>query len=396
VHREKRPSMKLRKLVFAVVMLAGCGSSSDLSGFVNQVPPPNAGAASFIDPTSRGVSGLTVGKGVFVAPFARIQLNGSTLHVGDYSDVQDNVSIEADSARRVQIGDQVILAHGCTVVGPSVLGAAGAAPVFVGFNAKVEGASMEPNSMVSPRARLAPGLVLHSGKRVLPGRNVTTQQEADDIALGKVVDVLPGDVAFMKGVLTVNIDLAAGYEQLAAEDPSAVLGIGPDPITPIHPEHFLPTFNGKPTRDETFPNRVVGDIGFADAFSTFASLLGRRDSIRADEGGPFAFGGQFRVDDEVTVHALEHSKISVGNNCHLGTHSVLHGGEDLNDPTPDVTQLGNNIEVGERAVVFRSTLGDNCVIGAGALLDSCTLPPGTTVPPNTILINNVNEGTITW
>ena len=386
--------MKLRYL-FVAALLAGCGSSNDLSGLGNQANSP-IGSASFIDPTSRQVSGLTVGKGVFVAPFARIQLNGSTLHLGDNSDVQDNVSLEADAGRPVRVGDQVILAHGCTVVGPSTLGAPGAAPVFVGFNAKVDGASMEPNSMLSARARLGPGVVLHAGKRVLPGRNVATQQEADDNALGKVVDVVPADGVFMQGVLTVNIDLAAGYEQLEREDPTAVLGIGPDPITPIHPEHFLPTFNGKPTRDASFPNRVVGEIGFADAFATFASLLGRRDSIRADEGGPFAFGSQLQLADEVTVHALEHSQISVGSNCQFGFHSVVHGGEDLNDPTPDVTQLGNNVQVGERAVVFRSSLGDNCTIGDGALVDSCTLSPGTIVPANTILINNTNQGTITW
>jgi len=339
---------------------------------------------------------LSLGGGVYIAPFARLNLGSSLLVIGDHSDIQDNVLVEADSGREVSLGDEAILAHGCTVVGPAGLGTPGGLPVFVGFNARVEGAVMEPRSMVSARARLGPGLVLHTGKKVLPGRNVTTQQEADVNGLGKVADVTPDDLVFMRGVETVNIDLAHGYSQLANEDPSAVLGVGPDPVTPIHPEHVLPTFAGQPVKAPDFPNRIIGDIRFGDPFPVFAALLGRSNSLRADEGGPFVFGTGLQVADQVTVHALEHSEIDIGSNCRFGLHSVIHGGEDLNSPNPKITVLGNNIQVGAGAVVFRSTVGDNCMIGAGALVDSCTLTAGTVVPPNRILIGNVDQGTITW
>lgn len=392
--------MRVRLLFLAAGLLVGCGSVNDFSNtsgnFNPSGPPQPPVEASFIDPTVVARGDVSLGGGVYIAPFARLNLGGSRLVIGNHSDIQDNVIIDADPGREVRLGDQAILAHGCTVLGPALLGTAGGEPVFVGFNARIQGASMEPRSMVSARARLGPGLLLRTGKKVLPGKNVTTQQEADDNALGKVADVTSADVVFMQGVLTVNIDLAHGYSQMAQEDPTSVMGVGPDPVTPIHPEHIFPIFAGQAVKAPNFPNRIIGDIRFADPFTAFIQLLGQSNSLRADEGGPFLFGSGLQVADEVTVHALEHSEIDIGSNCRFGVHSVIHGGEDLNAPSPKVTVLGNNVQVGAGAVVFRSTLGEGCVIGNGALLDSCTLTAGTVVAPNTILIGNVNQGTITW
>lgn len=383
----------MRRYLLAALLLAGCGSPSNFNnltgGNLSSGPAPEA---SFTDPTVQTSNLVVVGGGVYIAPFARL----GAVSIGDHSDIQDNATVDADGSRPVKLGYQTILAHGCTVVGPANLGSPTGDPTFVGFNARVEQANMEPNSMVSARARLGPGLVLHSGKKILPGRNVTTQAEADDPTMGKVTPVTPDDVKFMQGVLTVNLDLAHGYSQLVQLEPQAVRGIGPDPTTPIHPEHVLPSFNGRPIELSSFPNRIIGDITIGDPLDLFASMASGRDSLRADEGGPFTFGTGLSLEAEVTVHALEHSSILVGRDCHLGLHSVLHGGEDLNAPTPQTTTLGNNIQVGAGAVVFRSTLGDNCLIGAGALVDSCQLAAGTVVPANAILINNVNQGTITW
>lgn len=392
--------MKPRVLVLAA-LLVGCGSVQDFTpGFAannnNQTPSNVTNAASFVDPSAQLQGVVVLGRRVYVAPFARITLGGSQLVVGDDSDIQDNVTIQADLGREVRMGAQTILAHGCTVVGPATFGSSSGAPTFVGFNARIEGATLEPRSMVAARARLAPGIVLHSGKKVLPGRNVTTQAEADDNSLGKVADVTSADDRFMQGVLTVNIDLAQGYNQMAQADPNAVRGVGPDPITPLHPQQILPTFQGVGQRAPEFPNRMIGEIRLGDSFANFLTQLGQRNSLRADEGGPFNIGGGLQIADEVTLHALEHSEIDIGMNCRFGVHSVIHGGEDLNAPVPQKTTLGNNIQVGAGAVVFRSTLGDDCVIGAGALVDSCTLTAGTVVAPNAILIGNQHQGTIGW
>ena len=368
----------------------GCGSSSQLQPFQSGDPLPVA--ASFVDPTARLAGPVTIGARVYVAPFARIEADKGLIHIGDETDLQDNVFVQGD----VFLGDRVLLAHGCTIKGPARLGATGGLTCFVGFNGEVDGGQVEPDAMVGLMARLGPGVILHSGMRILNGRNVTTQQEADDPTLGKVAVMNAADRKFLLGVLTVNLDLASGYARLQAEDPNAVRGIGPDPITPLHPEQFLPVLGGQPFADPFFRNRIVGEITMADAAGVLSSLMSDRDSLRADEGGPFSFGSNNRFDNEVTVHALEHSQVQIGRDCRFGLHSLIHGGQDLNTVPPEVTILGDRITVGSGAVVYRTTLGDGCIIGDRALLDGGVLPSGTVVPPRAIVVSGVTQGFVEW
>ena len=116
--------------------------------------------------------------------------NGATISIGDGSNVQDNVAISAVGPHaNVVIGDQVILAHNATVDGPSTIGAPGGAPAFVGFNAIIDGATVQPGAMVSSLAKVAPGIVIPTGYKVLPGMYIQTQAQADDPSLGKVAKV---------------------------------------------------------------------------------------------------------------------------------------------------------------------------------------------------------------
>jgi carbonic anhydrase/acetyltransferase-like protein (isoleucine patch superfamily) len=368
----------------AALLVAGCGGDSN-----NDQPiMPNV-PESFVDPTVTLGPDTQLGRVVYVAPFAR--LNGR-VRIGSESNVQDNVTLDGD----VTVGDKVILAHGCSVVGTSRVGASGGLPAFVGFNARVDGATVEPDAMVGIRARLGPGLTLHSGRKILPGRNVTTQAEADDPALGKVAPVTPEDRVFMGGVLTVNRDLAVGYVQMEAFRPSYVRGVGPDPSSPLNPEQIFPTLGGQQVADPSFRNRIIGDLVMADPLGILASKMGFRDSIRADEGGPFRFGTLASMGDEVTVHALEDSEITVGNNFRVGRHAVIHGGEDHHLTPAAITTIGDNVSVGDEGVVFASVIGENCTIGDGAIVANTQLPANTVVPPKTIMISGVNQGEVQW
>ncbi len=87
----------------------------------------------------------------------------------------------------VEIGERVILAHGCTVKAPPGWGWQGAIfrlirmmtqEVFLSFSCEIDGAILEKNTGVSALARVGPGVRLRSGFIVLPGKNVTTQQES--------------------------------------------------------------------------------------------------------------------------------------------------------------------------------------------------------------------------
>ena len=79
-------------------------------------------------------------------------------------------------------------------------------------------------------ARVEPGIVIHSGIKVLPGKLVRTQAEADNPLLGKVALVTAADRTFMEGVIHVNENFAREYTRLfRRRGLNAVLGVGVNP-----------------------------------------------------------------------------------------------------------------------------------------------------------------------
>ena len=65
-------------------------------------------------------------------------------------------------------------------------------------------------------------------------------------------------------------------------------------------------------------------------------------------------------------------------------------------PPRTAVQLGNNVTIGDNAVVFRSVVGDGSTIGAKAYVDKSQLAPNSVVPDGQILIGNVVQGTVEW
>jgi len=102
------------------------------------------------------------------------------------------------------------------------------------------------------------------------------------------------------------------------------------------------------------------------------------------------------MQDQVTVHALESTNILVGNGCSFGRHSLLHGGQDGTVEPKQITIVGDNVSVGVEGVLFRSKVGNGCSIGNRSYVDGCHLAAGTVVPANTVLVNDVNMGTVEW
>jgi carbonic anhydrase/acetyltransferase-like protein (isoleucine patch superfamily) len=224
---------------------------------------------------------------------------------------------------------------------------------------------------------------------VLPGKNVASNAEV----AAKTVPVTEADRAFMQGVIEVNVAFARQYTQLAAEDPSNVSGINYDPgNTAFNPTRELPTLNGKRTRDPGFRNRIIGDVRLADEQPMLDRMLGSRISLRADEGEPFEVGSITTMDDQTTFHALEHSHLQLGARGHYGTHSLVHGGPNPEDPT----STGANFVLGDQAVFFRSRAGSNCRIGAKSLVQQSNLPDGTVISDHTVIINNEVVGRVEW
>ena len=114
------------------------------------------------------------------------------------------------------IGNNVSVGYGAKILGPSTIGS-------YASNAAADGDRRpggdrrrhdRPGAIVSPLARVGPGVTVPSGYRVLPGKDVTTDAEASNPTLGMVVKVTSSDSSTLKQVLTDSQGLAAGYTNL--------------------------------------------------------------------------------------------------------------------------------------------------------------------------------------
>jgi carbonic anhydrase/acetyltransferase-like protein (isoleucine patch superfamily) len=370
--------------------------------------------ASFIDPTVRLTRPefITVGRHVYIAPFSRLDGSDGPIAIGEAADLQDNVTVfgavRRSSAEQqhlaafglanhdgVTIGARVILAHGATVSGPAMLGDdwEGAA-IFLGFNSEVNGAILERNTALGILSRVGPGVRLRSGFSVLPGQDVTTQEEADDLRLGKVRLIAGADVAFHDAVIAVNTALAREYSRLYYDDPANVAGINYNPgQTAFNPPRTLPTLAGQPVRDPAFRNRIIGDVRLTDTRAALDAALGNAIALRADEGPTFTVGQIAHMASNVTFHALEHTGIQTGHQVRYGAGVIVHGG---NWAGTQATLIEDNVTIGDGAVIFRSRIGRGATIGARSAIIGSDVPPGTAVPEHTLLIDGQPAGQVAW
>ncbi len=383
---------------------AGASTSSScasLSPAANGLPvlPTTAGPgfASFVDPSARIESPgrVMIGCRAFVAPFVSLDGSQGPIVIGDETNLQDNVLV---SGKLVILGDRVSVAHGATIVGPATVGASKGKAAFVGFNAYIDAATVEGDAFVGHLARIAPGIVIHAGTKVLPGKFIQTQEEADNVALGKVTKVTDADRAFMDAVLHVNVSFAGGYTDLFHTSPGQVKGVGRDPgHTEFNHDADLPTFHGKgEAHPENDRFRIIGGVQMDDAFEELAKKVGRNVSIRADEGEHFHFGVLSLLQDRVTFHALEHTELEVGNRDNIGFHVVVHAGPDDASEPHAVSQIGDDVTIKDWAVVFRSKIGNGSTIGVRAYVDGSHLAPGTVVPDRAIMIKDKIVGYVEW
>jgi carbonic anhydrase/acetyltransferase-like protein (isoleucine patch superfamily) len=389
---------------FAVVAIGSAACLAGAPGAAGGAEPCEAGAPgpTFVDPTALVErSKVDLGECVYVAPFAEVK---DEVRVGDRSNVQDSVQVLGST----RLGDEVILAHGASAIGATRIGETGTCPdpdgagpdaapehcpSFVGFNSLTDGAKVEKDAMVTHLARVGPGVRIPSGRKVLPGMDVTGQRQVAT----KTAPVTEADRAFMEGVIHVNTAFAREYTRLEQEHPSNVRGANFDPgNTEFNPDRDLPTLGGVPARDPGFNDgeaRIVGDVVIDNPASELEQLLGYGVSLRADEGEPFEVGRIVEMKNRTTFHALEHTHLDLGAGGRYGDRSLVHGGPEPHDPT--VT--GTRFTLGDSAVFFRSRAGDRVNIGSRSFVQSSSLPAGARVPPRTTVIGDVVDvGGVEW
>ena len=362
----------------------------------------------------------------YIAPFATLDARGGgAIKIGDGSDVLDSAQIVANPghvyrAPALLIGDDVSIGYGAKILGPSTIGGyeGAAQPTEVGARAVIDDATIDPGAIVSPLARVGPGVTVPSGYRVLPGMDVTTDAEASDTKLGMVVAVTSSDISTLKQILSDGQGLAAGYTSLY----QGKLGDGgqPRPGQPHHPggstSGYLPGVEGAsqspgpsyisgtkkvgpqfPTPRQglissllsNFPARVIGDVVFQDQRAWQVALhLGRANSIRADEGQPISIGSIEHTGLHVTINSPLGGTLTIGQNFRAGTGAVILGGPSVN------AKIGDDVNVGKGAVLDRTSLGSGSTVGTGAYLQTSTFPANTVIPPGAIYINNKFQGDV--
>ena len=110
---------------------------------------------------------------------------------------------------------------------------------------------------------------------------------------------------------------------------------------------------------------LVGAVEVADGASVWYGAVLRGDNE------PIVIGPDSNVQDNVVFHTDEGIPVSLGRGVSVGHNAVVHG-----------STVGDNVLVGMGAILMnRSVIGDECLIAAGALV-----PEGATIPPRSLVV----------
>lgn len=110
---------------------------------------------------------------------------------------------------------------------------------------------------------------------------------------------------------------------------------------------------------------VVGDMEFSAGVNIWfgAVIRADRDRIRVGEGS--------NIQDNAVIHTSAGHPVSIGARCSVGHGAILHG-----------CTLGDEVLVGMGAIVMNGAIvGTGTLIGAGALVTE-----GTEIPPGSIVL----------
>jgi carbon dioxide concentrating mechanism protein CcmM len=317
---------------------------------------------SFIDPTAFLTGTITIGEQDYIGPYAQVEAgNTFSVELANEVNLQDNVHISA-TTHDIAIGDRTSIAHGARVIDSSV-----GSFVFVGFNAYLENAVLDDGVMIQHGAKVI-GVTIPKDRLVPPGAVITSAAQASQL-----LTVSEAHDHFKEEVVSVNNELAAGYAQMVLEfGKISVIGVGPNPLTTWTPQQTSPEV----AKGVSLSNavRVIGSVKLARKCT-----VGRKTSIRGDEGIPIIIGSGAKIGCQVTFHALKEQAIRIGNNLSTGDRVVFHG--DLS--------IGDQVSVGSDAVLFKAIIGSLVTIGAGAIVIGVSLADGAFVPAGALVLDQV-------
>jgi carbon dioxide concentrating mechanism protein CcmM len=385
----RRALVVLMSMLVAASIVAGCGgeeavepgdqeaeeAGSAQEGLHHVQPGRAVYGTSFVNPLIEMFGEVYIGEESFVAGNTVLSAEeGHRVEIGSDTNAQDNVTVNA-LRRETAVKNETSLAHHATVEDSEIGNF-----VFVGFNARVSDSTLEDGAFVSHGARVE-NVTIPENAFVRTGQGVDEQSEAD--ALPEAEEATE---EFRREVLEVNEEFAEGYIELyEAEGEEALTGIGPNPQT---------SFNSR--EEPEVPDsvtlgrfvRIVGAVRLGEN-----SYVGERSAIRADEGSPIVIGENADIEERVTFHSLKGTELRVGDRLTAGDDAVLHG----------PLEVGDNLRVGDRGVVFRVRVGDDVTVGEGATIAGpegdngdleLEIPDGTNIPDGAVITNQEELDTI--
>lgn len=329
--------------------------------------------ATFIDPSVLILRGnrVIIGKQSFIGPYAILNAGSGSIRIGAKSAILDNANVVANvKGSGVVVGDSTVVSFGATVRGSSEVGGLGAAakPTYIGPNALIDGAVVQPGAFVSALARVGPGVTVPGTVKVLPGVNITTNAEASNPALGKVVPLSKADTTFVSTLLANHVSLAAGYTTLYQGNSATGASIGttnkgifngdlatvegtspePGPSSGVRfePGTISPRFLHIPGQlvqadFAQFPARVIGGVVFNDRPVNVVHRFGKRNSIRADQGQPITIDSIARTGRAVTISSPLGGVVSSTGTSNTGGQGTGSGGSTgVPQPGPGTGEAG--------------------------------------------------------
>lgn len=160
-----------------------------------------------------------------------------------------------------------------------------------------------------------------------------------------------------------------------------------NPVTPWNPEPTEPAID--PTAYIHPQASIIGNVTIGGNV-----MVSPMASVRSDEGMPIFVGKNSNVQDGVVLHGLEtideegepveknlvevggeKYAVYIGENVSLAHQSQVHG----------PAYVGDDTFIGMQAFVFKSKVGDNCVLEPTSAAIGVTIPDGRYIPAGTVI-----------
>ncbi len=325
--------------------------------------------SSFVSPLVELFGNVAIGQKSFIAGNTTLLADpGTYICIGSKTNLQDNITFLAlrnqpappSSCGKLasSTSSEVSIAHQATIKNSQIGNF-----TFIGFRSRITNSVIEDGAFVLHGATVT-GVRIPKDRLVPIAGVITTQVQANALPLKTAANS-----AFQRDVLEVNKEFAEHYGELyKTQGYDAVVGISQAPKTSWNPNPVKPTI-GQGVQIEDFV-RIVGDVRLGAN-----SVVGKRTSIRADEGSPIVIGENAKIDTHVTFHALKGTNIRIGNNLKAENNIVFHG----------PLEVGDNLTIGENSILFRSKVGNRVKIGSEAIVVDVTLKAGTQVPNRAVI-----------